>query len=163
VVCLNNQVSVIRIIQQQGYVASIQNTSVGGSTSFTAQQNTVTSTVTPGNVVTGLTLYLLPKIMKDKIFMQVNADFSTQIALVPFGPTNSQIQLPTVTMKHFNQRSMIRSGETLILSGFRQLTNIANANQVINSQALGGKASQELNKETIVLITPIILNSSGSA
>jgi hypothetical protein len=44
-----------------------------------------------------------------------------------------------------------------ILSGFRQTTNRANANQFITLQSLGGKGSQQLNKETIVLITPIIL------
>src|SRR5205823_3858044 len=80
VVCLNNQVAVVRIVQQNGYVASIQNTSLAGSTGGsggTTNVGTVTSQVTPGTVITGLTLYILPKIMQDKIYMQVNADLST--------------------------------------------------------------------------------------
>ncbi|MBA3661303.1 MAG: hypothetical protein H0W64_06225 [Gammaproteobacteria bacterium] len=165
VVCLNNQVSVVRIVQQNGYVASIQNTSLAGtgsSTGGTTNVGTVTSQVTPGTVITGLTLYILPKILHDKIYLQVNADLSTNDGFTTSGTGNSQIQLPNITEKHFNQKSVIRSGDTLILAGFRQLTNRAGANQFITSQALGGKAAQQVNTETIVLITPIVL-SGGSA
>lgn len=159
VVCLNNQVSVVRITSSEGYVASIQNTTLssGGS----APTSTVTSQVTPGTLITGLTLYILPKILGSSVYMQVNADLSTNDGFRVFGPTNSQVQLPNITMKHFNQRSVIKSGDTLILAGFRQVANRAGANQFINSQALGGMASQQVNRETIVLITPILLHGSA--
>lgn len=159
VVCLNNQVSVIRITDSVGYLASVQNTTVAGTGG--SANNTVTSQLTPGTVVTGLTLYILPKIMGDKVFMQVNADLSTNKGITTFGAGSSQIQLPNVTSKNFNQRSKIRSGETLILSGFRQVSNRANATQFLKSQALGGKASTENSKETVVLITPIILDGAA--
>lgn len=167
VVCLNNQVSVVRIVEQEGYVASIENTSTGGGGTSTAAQNTVTSQVTPGNLITGLTLYILPKILGKDVYMQVNADLSTNRGFTVLGGTvnpnitASQIQLPNIGEKHFNQRSVIRSGDTLILSGFRQVGNQANATQFLKSQALGGKGSQEVSRETIILITPIIL--SGNA
>lgn len=160
VVCLNNQVSVVRIIQQEGYVASIQNTTTsGGGTDVSS--NTVTSQVTPGNIITGLTLYILPKIMDDKILMQVNADLSTKKNLQGFGSGNSEVQLPTVAEKHFNQRSVIKSGDTLILSGFRQVGNNANASQLFSAQSLGGKGAQQDNQETVILITPILLTGSA--
>lgn len=165
VVCLNNQVSVIRIIESEGYVASVQNTSTGGGGTSTAAQNTVTSQITPGTVITGLTLYLLPKILNKQIYMQVNADISLNKGIKDFttgsGSNTTTIQLPNISVKHFNQRSSIRSGDTLILSGFRQIFNQANANQFLQSQALGGKGSQQSNKETIILITPILLNGSA--
>lgn len=154
VVCLNNQVSVIRIVSQQGYVASVQNTTLAAG--GTAPTSTVTSQVTPGIVITGLTLYILPKILKDHVYLQVNADMSTNNGFSTFSGSGG-VQLPNITEKHFNQRSKIRSGDTLILSGFRQVRNTANANQFLNSQALGGKGSIQSNVETIVLITPIIL------
>lgn len=163
VVCLNNQVSVIRIVKQEGYVASVQNTTL--SSGGTAPTSTVTSQVTPGTVITGLTLYILPKIMSNKVYLQVNADMSVNNGFQTFGTANSSasssIQLPNITEKHFNQRSMIRSGDMLILSGFRQVSNQANANQVLTSQALGGKAAAQENSETIVLITPIILDGAA--
>jgi hypothetical protein len=103
--------------------------------------------------------------MGKNIFMQVNAVMSTKISFVNFttgsGANSSTIQLPNITVKHFNQRSVIRSGDSLIMSGFRQVTNKANASQFLQSQALGGKGAEESNKETIILITPILL--SGTA
>jgi len=164
VLCLNNQVSVVRIVQSVGYVASIQNTSnpgASGSSGSASNNNTVTSQVTPGMVITGLTLYILPKILQDRVYLQVNADLSTNNGFGQFGPTTAQIQLPNVTEKHFNQRSMIKSGDSLILSGFRQVTNRTGATQFLTSQALGGKAAEQLNTETVVLITPIILNGTA--
>ncbi|HLB42957.1 MAG TPA: secretin N-terminal domain-containing protein [Gammaproteobacteria bacterium] len=161
VICLNNQVSVIRITKSEGYVASIQNTSTGGGGSTTAAQNTVTSQVTPGMVITGLTLYVLPKILKENIYLQVNADLSTNDGFREFGQSGSQVQLPNISAKSFNQRSLIRSGDTMILSGFRQVSNQTGATQLFNSQALGGKASMEGSLETVILITPIILHGSA--
>ncbi len=162
VVCLNNQVSVVRIVTQQGYIASVQNTTAPGTSTG---NSTVTSQVTPGNLITGLTLYVLPKIMGDSVYMQVNADLSTPIGsgFTTSESSGTTLQLPQITEKHFNQRSKIRSGDTLILAGMRQVKNTANANQFLKSQALGGKGAQQLNTETIVLITPIILpNINGN-
>lgn len=158
VVCLNNQVSVIKITEQEGYVASVQNTTLG-STSGSAATSTVTSQISPGNIITGITLYILPKIMDGKIYMQVNADLSVRQSLLNFTSGSSTVQLPTIRSKSFNQRSVIKSGETLILSGMRQLANTANATQLFKSQALGGKGATQESAETVVLITPIILPS----
>src|SRR5262249_1765645 len=116
-----------------------------------------TSQVTPGNLITGLTLYVLPKIMGNDIYMQVNADLSTNLGFSFGGGSGSTVQLPHITEKHFNQRTKMHSGETLILAGMRQVKNVANANQFLTSQALGGKGAQQINTETIVLLTPIIL------
>lgn len=161
VVCLNNQVSVIRITEQKGYLASIQNTTLsGGGTAGTAPTSTVTSQLTPGTIITGVTLYILPKIINNKIIMQVNADLSINPKIDTFGPPGSQIQLPVVDSKNFNQRSVIKSGDTLVLSGFRQLLNKAAATQLMKSQALGGRASSQVSSETVVLITPIILSGA---
>lgn len=171
VVCLNNQVSQIRIVNSEGYLASVQNTTVGGSASGSS---TVTSQLTPGTVVTGLTLYILPKIVGDKIIMQINADLSLKNSITSISsqtgtsavPANSApgsfIQVPNVTQKQFNQRSVIKSGDTLILAGFRSVQNTANAMQLLDSQALGGKGSTQRNTETIILITPLILHGCAA-
>lgn len=165
VVCLNNQVSVIRIVSQAGYLASVQTTNLSGSASSGAS---ITTQVTPGTVVTGLTLYILPKIMGEKVFLQVNADLSVNNGIQTLSSTSGTtptstntapvIQVPNVTQKQFNQRSVIATGDTLILSGFKQVSNQANAMQLFESQAAGGKAAIEQTVETIVLITPIILH-----
>jgi MSHA biogenesis protein MshL len=162
VVCLNNQVSAIRIVNQNGYLASVQNTSFGGgSTTGSSTGNSVTSQITPGTLVTGLTLYILPKIIDKKIFLQVNADLSTNgnfRKISSGGATPTIIEVPNVTQKQFNQRSVIGSGDTLILAGFKQIQNQTGAMQFFDSQALGGKGAIQSTVETIILITPIILN-----
>lgn len=169
VVCLNNQVSVIRIVNQEGYLASVQNTTVAGA-SGTGAAGTITSQLTPGALITGLTLYVLPKIMNGKVYLQVNADLSTKVGIQAISSatggapdtatatSGSTIQVPTFTQKQFNQRSIIGSGDTLIIAGYRQLSNTANAMQVLDSQTMGGKGAREQEVETIVLITPIILH-----
>jgi type IVB pilus formation R64 PilN family outer membrane protein len=161
-VCLNNQVSALRIVNQNGYLASVQNTSFGGgSSSGNSTGNSVTSAITPGTLVTGITLYILPKIINNRVFLQVNADLSNNLGFTDIssgGATPSTIQVPNVTQKQFNQRSVIGSGDTLILAGFRQVQNQTGAMQFLDSQALGGTAATQLNNETIILITPIILN-----
>jgi type IVB pilus formation R64 PilN family outer membrane protein len=161
-VCLNNQVSALRIVNQNGYLASVQNTSFGGGSSTgNSSGNSVTSQITPGTLVTGLTLYILPKIMNNKIYLQVNADLSNSLGFSNIssgGATPTTIQVPNVTQKQFNQRSVIGSGDTLIMAGFRQVENNQGAMQFLDSQALGGNAAQQTNTETIILITPIILN-----
>lgn len=163
VVSLNNQVSVIRIVNQRGYLASVQNTTVAGA-STGGSGGTVTSQITPGTVITGLTLYILPKIQGEKIYLQVNVDLSNLVALenlssgTQTSANNAQIQAPQVAQKQFNQRSVIASGDTLIISGFKQVSNTANAMQLFASQALGGRAATQDNRETIVLITPIVLH-----
>lgn len=168
VVCLNNQVSVIRITSQTGYLASVQQTALGGGTNSTSVQTSqVTSQITPGNVVTGLTLYILPKILGKKVYLQVNADLSTLIQIQTLSSAgNGQpnagsqapiIQVPQLSQKQFNQRAVIGSGDTLILSGFRQINNQTGAMQFLDNQAVGGKAAQQQNAESIVLITPIVL------
>jgi type IVB pilus formation R64 PilN family outer membrane protein len=163
VLSLNNQVSVVRITNSQGYVASIQNTTLTGVEGGTSTTGTVTSQITPGMVITGLTIYILPKIINDRVYLSVNADLSVNNGFDSSPPTadGSSIQLPNVTSKHFNQRSMIKSGDTLILAGFKQLTNRTGAKQFLTSQALGGKAAVQLNTETVVLITPIVLHGAA--
>lgn len=170
VLCQNNQVSSIRIIKQQGYLASIQTTTLSGSSTGGAS---ITSQITPGSLVTGVTLYVLPKIMGDKVYLQVNADLSSSGGFDVINSStggdpgtsppagSSSIQVPKVQQKQFNQRSIIKSGNTLILSGFRQVTNVAGAKQMFDSQALGGMAAGQVTLETIVLITPIILHGLG--
>ncbi len=166
VVCLNNQVSALRIVAQQGYLASVQNTTVAGAQSG-GSGGTITSQITPGTLVTGLTLYVLPKIMGNRISLQVNADISNSLGFrtISSGPDTSSntstIEAPNVTQKQFNQRSVIGSGDTLILAGFRQVKNSTEAMQLADSQALGGRAAIQDNAETVILITPIILNGSA--
>jgi type IVB pilus formation R64 PilN family outer membrane protein len=168
VVTLNNQVAQIDISKQTSYLASLTTTS-------TAQVGSSTS-LTPGVVNTGFKLYILPKIMNGNVYLQLSSELSTLDDISVFqgqtgGNNNnnnnnnnvptSQIQLPTVSGKHFNLRSMVPSGHTLIIAGFRQTQNTANASSMFGSPLLGGKGADQNNIETIVLITPTVMGNSN--
>lgn len=160
VVTLNNQVAEIDINTQTGYLREVNTTTVGAAS--------VTNTaLTPGTVKTGFTLFLLPKIQKKNVYLQISSTISSLLGIVNIkgnpnasAENNSQIQLPTVTEKHFNQRTLVPSGATLILAGFKQVHNEANKSEVFRASPLGSRGAKQGNTETIVLITPTVLDRS---
>lgn len=160
VVTLNNQVAEIDINTQTGYLREVNTTTVGAASA-------TTTALTPGTVKTGFTLYLLPKIQKKNVYLQISSTISNLLNIVNIkgnpnasAENNSQIQLPTVTEKHFNQRSLVPSGATLILAGFKQVHNEANKSDVFRASPLGSRGAKQGNTETIVLITPTVLDRS---
>lgn len=166
VVTMNNQMAEIRITRDTGYLQSVSTT--------TAVNAGNTTSLTPGIVTDGFTLYLLPKIQGDKVYLQLSSSLSilTAIDTVTNAPpganvnsTNSStgeanfqaIQVPTLAEKAFNQRTVVSSGSTLIITGFQQTRDQATRTQLFGVQALGGTGASRTNTQTLVLITPTIL------
>lgn len=162
---LNDQVAQIAIQTQQSYLAS-QSTTMGGSDSSLSQE-----TLTPGTVTYGFQMYLLPKIQEDKVYLQISSVLSdltslqavTQTGQVdPDGSSKaSAIQVPNLAQKNFNQRTLLRNGQTLVLAGFRNLKSNNQKDTVAGLTPLGGMAAQSNNEELVVLITPTILNGDN--
>lgn len=159
VVTLNNQVARIAITTQKTYLASITTTTTGGST------NAVQTSLSPGTVTTGFTMYVLPKIIGGDVLLQLTSELSNLDSLDKLtsntGSNANVINAPTVSSKSFNQRSMVPTGATLVLAGFRQVSNEANKASLFGIEPLGGKGAQQLNTETIVLITPVIVGANS--
>lgn len=163
VVTLNNQVAQIAITTQKTYLASQTSTLTGGTSNF------VQTTLTPGVVNTGFTLYVLPKIINGDVFLQLTSELSSLDNLERIssgtggsGSTAAQsiIQAPTVSSKSFNQRAMVPSGYTLVLSGFRQVSNESNKSSLLGVDPLGSRGAQQDTTETLVLITPTIVGNN---
>lgn len=169
VVTMNNQIASIRITQDTGYIQSIS------SSQFDQYQ---TTTITPGTVTDGFTLYILPKIQKKDVYMQISSRIANLLALqkVSNEPDNesgssasskkgsnqfSAIEVPTIASKEFNQRSVVKSGSTLIIAGYKRLSDQTSKAKMFGVSALGGQGSKSQNVETLVLITPVILKSTG--
>ncbi len=163
VVTMNNQIASIRITQDTGYIESVNQ-------SFA--ENYVTTSITPGTVTDGFTLYILPKIQDNKVYMQISSTISNLVRLdkqstIPSGvkantTSNNQynaIEVPTIAEKIFNQRSVVRSGSTLIIAGYKRLRDEATSAKLFGMEPLGGKGAQTQDVETLVLITPTILRS----
>ncbi|ELC5807656.1 PilN family type IVB pilus formation outer membrane protein, partial [Salmonella enterica] len=70
------------------------------------------------------------------------------------------VELMKTRLKTFTQRVNMKSGQTLILSGYEQLNNTADHQGVGSSRffGLGGGASGAQNRTQLVMfVTPIIL------
>lgn len=160
VVTMNDQIAAIRITQNTGYVQSVSSTVTGTA-------GNITTSITPGNVTDGLTLYILPKIQGNKVYMQISSVLSNLESLQNISVPNrsnadafSAVEVPKVAEKSFNQRSVVTSGATLIIAGYKQLRDAVDNTKLFGVSALGGKGAESRNVETLVLITPTILRNN---
>ncbi|MBB72627.1 MAG: hypothetical protein CMF50_09545 [Legionellales bacterium] len=168
VTTLNNQVAKISVQTQQTYIASTSTDALN--------DNSTSSSVNPGVVTFGFNLYLLPKIQKDKVYLAITSTLSdlqnlrtintsTGQQVDPDSTTTSSadtpqiIQVPTLEEKMFNQRSVIPSGATLVLAGFIKKNEVAGVDKTAGTSLLGGRGSEKITQELVMLITPVIIAS----
>ena len=160
VVTLNNQVAQIDISRQTTYLASSTNTLTAASGTASGFSQT---TLNPGVVSTGFKLYILPKILRQNIYLEVSSELSTLQSLQTLtsggtsisSPGSSSLQLPVVDGKHFNLRSVVPSGSTLIIAGFNSVDSVAGTNSSFGVKS--GANTDQKDVQTILLITPTIL------
>lgn len=146
-VTLNNQPVPVRVGRQTAYLQSSASTSMANAGT--------TTTITPGVVTTGFAMNLLPHIQPDgKIMMQYNIDLSSLLRLVTVTSGDASIQTPEVDTRTFMQRLAMRSGETIVMSGFEQAEDSANSQGPGSAQnvLLGGALKGGRNKSTIVIL-----------
>lgn len=155
VVTLNNQVAQIDISTQTTYLASSTNTISQGVGGFSQ------TSLNPGVVDTGFKLYILPKIMNGNIYLEVSSELSTLDSLQTISPqgSNSEIELPTVSGKHFNLRSMVPNASTLIIGGFKTVDSTNN--HLSEFGVFGGSGANNGNTETILIITPTVMGNNS--
>lgn len=160
VTTLNDQPVPVQVATQTGYLAQISTTNtinVGSQTSLT-----------PGTVTTGFNLTLLPHVLDDgTVMMQFYTNLSQLLSLetVSNGANTTsanyeQIQVPNIETRNFLQRVAIKSGQTLVLSGYEGLADDGEEQGVGVPQniALGGSLNATRSREVIViLITPVLM------
>jgi type II secretory pathway component GspD/PulD (secretin) len=114
-----------------------------------------------GSVTTGFVLNLMPSVTdRNAMVLTVGLDLSELRALPIFGTAPNQIQLPEVASTQFIQRVALRTGETLVLSGFEQV-NSQSGQRTLDcgmSPGLGGSFAGSTRKDSLVfLITPVMV------
>jgi type IVB pilus formation R64 PilN family outer membrane protein len=154
VTTLNDQPVPVQVASQQSYLAEVSTTNtlnVGSQTSLTA-----------GTVTTGFNLTLLPHILDDgTVMMQFYTNISSLESLNQVSSGNETIQVPTVDTRNFLQRIAIKSGQTLVISGYEGIVDNAQQQGVgtPGNIALGGSYDASRSREVIViLLTPITLS-----
>ncbi|ENE1421930.1 PilN family type IVB pilus formation outer membrane protein [Salmonella enterica] len=145
----------IQVALQQDYISDVtseQTANVGSSVSSTR------STITTGFNMTVLP-YLMPASSNMQLQFSVNMSDDPTMRTVPQGEKSS-VELMKTRLKTFTQRVNMKSGQTLILSGYEQLNNTADHQGVGSSRffGMGGGASGAQNRTQLVMfVTPIIL------
>ncbi|MFP2267993.1 PilN family type IVB pilus formation outer membrane protein [Citrobacter braakii] len=144
----------IQIALQQDYISDVtseQTANVGSSVSSTR------STITTGFNMTVLP-YLMPASSSMQLQFSVNMSDDPTMRTVPQGEKSS-VELMKTRLKTFTQRVNMKSGQTLILSGYEQLNNTADHQGVGSPRffGMGGGASGSENRTQLVMfVTPII-------
>ncbi len=151
---LNLQPAPVQVSRQTSYLAS-------RSTTSTTNAGTETS-LTPGTVTTGFNMSLLPVIIPETrdLLLQYNINLSSLIQIRKIGTEDNQIEMPETDSRIFSQQVKLRSGETLIISGFEQTADNANKSGVGDAEfwGFGGARSRTSTRDIIVvIITPVLL------
>lgn len=175
---LNNQIATMRVTRDIAYLQSVSTVATQNFVTTTVQPGVVTEglilyvlpKIVGNNVYLQIssTLSNLIKITKQDTRPNNPQNKSTKTgglaaALMGSGDDDKiqntsfqAIETPSLAEKQFNQRSVVPSGSTLIIAGYKQIKNsTAEANFFLTP--LGGRGAQKTNVETIVLITPKIL------
>lgn len=144
----------IQVALQQDYISEV-------STEATANVGS-TTTSTKSTITTGFNMTVLPFLMPNSPQMQLQ--FSINMSDDPTMRTvkqsdNSQIELMKTRLKTFTQRVNIKSGQTLVLSGYEQMNNSASYRGVSSRfyGLGGGRNGEKNNTQLVILITPVIL------
>lgn len=159
-VTMNNQPVPINLQRSVTYLASTQSGSISTGVA-------TGPTLTPGTVNTGFQMNVMPRVLDEKrLMLQCALNISSLQSLGTIssgtGANALTIQTPEVISRSILQRAMLRSGETLILTGFEQeqLTSNKQGMGMPENILLGGENLAEKKKTSlIVMITPHIVET----
>ena len=152
VVGLNNQIAKLDVGGEEGYLAS------SGST-LTSNVGT-SSVLIPGVVETGMKLYVLPSanLDSDSVVVRMSTKFAALDALDTVTSGDSSIQTPSVSKRDFFLTFAAKSGQTLLVTGLKNTRNEYSSSTPGSILLGGSKSGKDVYTETIMLITPRIVN-----
>lgn len=142
------------------YLASVSSTSV-------ANAGTSVS-LTPGTVTSGFSMQTLPLVLDGKnLMIQTSIDFSSVDAINTVtsgsGTNQQQIQTPEKSTKSLIGKYVMKSGETLMLTGFQQTENgyessgVGSATNIAGLLAGGKRKASGKKSALVIFITPAII------
>ena len=121
--------------------------------------------LTPGEVTTGFTMNLFPVVLdSNKVMLQFSVSISSLKDLTTFtsgtGSAQQSVQQPNIASFATQQNMTVRSGDTIVLSGFESESTQSKEADLIRQSFLLGNRSNTRDKSTIVvLITPRVLEN----
>lgn len=154
---MSGQAVPMNVSTEQAYLQSYSTTLTSGDAGNS------TTTLTPGVVTGGFSMHFTPNILDDsRVMLRYSIDLSSidQIATFESPDGNSAIQLPTRSVRNFMQNVQLKSGQTMVLTGFQQNSDQTTNSGPVSSKAwfLGGKKNATKGVKTIVIVvTPKVL------
>lgn len=80
-----------------------------------------TSEITPGEVVVGAVVTIIPHILDNRrVILQCNSTLSSLDGMKEIATDDINLEFPIVSNRSFSQRSRMKMGQTLVLAGFEQ-------------------------------------------
>ena len=152
VVALNGQAAQMQVLNDRAILAGVE--------VITRESVAVVTEVQlqPGVVSTGISLTILPKIVGDRVFLHASISVSDLVSLDSAGSGDQSIQLPTVERSQFFQSARLRSGETLALGGLLARRGVTGSRGIVRIPWLSAKSREYSSTETVLLITPTLLD-----
>ena len=176
VTTMNNKPAPIQVVEKQNYISEITKTTSGDdSNDFSVDTD---------EVETGFTLNILPRILEHgRLLIMFNMTLSDLISLEKVytsdsgssssggddeeGKSGSEgsgsyVQNPKVQSRGFSQEIAMKSGETLVLSGYERSENNLSKSGVGSPDNLllgGTREATQGRSMIIILLTPVVLES----
>lgn len=160
VTTLNGQTVPVNVSRDRAYVASVSSTVNGSDTG-----GGTTSTITPGVVSEGFSMNVMPRILEDNnVVIRYAVDLATIEGITTFTSPDGRaaVQLPQRAVRNFLQNVKVKSGQTMVLTGFQQVTGTQNSSGPGSPSAwfLGGDKNADVGTRTLVIvITPYVLRN----
>ncbi len=167
VTTLNNKSAPIQVVTKQNYISEITKTNSGDSDTYDLSTETE-------EIETGFTMNILPRILEHgRLLVKFDLTLSDLLALEKVdlmssgssdGDTESgeYIQNPIIESRGFTQEVAMKSGESLVLTGYERVENTAEKRGVgsATNSLIGGSASASKERSILVIIlTPVVLET----
>lgn len=142
--------------KQTTYMKNIGSTPVSNGS-----QVVTTQTLNPGSVTTGTNITLLPKLVKDsdRLMLSIFIDISSLKQLRKLTSKDESIEGPDLDTNAIPQRVWMKSGQTLVLSGYDQSTENVNKQGVGSANHWffgGGLTGNKTRQSFVITVTPFI-------
>lgn len=163
VTTMNNKPAPIQVVKTQDYISEYTKTNNG----TVGNQASYDVSVSTEEIETGFTLDVLPRIMDHgRLMMLFSLNLSDLLSLENVNLDSSDesgyIQNPIIEKRGFSQEVALKSGETLVLSGYERVETSSDKTGLgpINNNIAGGRQKVEKTRAIVViLLTPVVLES----
>jgi type IVB pilus formation R64 PilN family outer membrane protein len=153
VVTLNGQPVAVQSASNVGYLAETSPTVI-------SQGVATTGGLQPGQVTTGFTAMLTPRVVGDDVYLNLNMTISALQQLQQFSSGGQTIYTPNTTSFSAPQIVKLKSGQTLLLTELVQNSGTINRNGVGSPKFFlfgGGAAASKDHQMVVITVTARIL------